>query len=150
MALIETKTSQGVRPVPTPNDGLTVGIPYPVEFSATQVLAANDIIDLGPFPPDVTPFDVTLISEDLDSNGTPTITLSVGFLNDDKTDLDGTAMIVASTVAQAGGLVRATTQTAYLTGDEPTYRRLGIKVVAGPATSSALSKKMLVVVGVMG
>lgn len=148
MALYKTLIAEGKQPVPTLNDGLAGVIPF--EYTTTASLAANDIIDLGPIEPGVSPLDVMLIAQDLDTNGTPTITLSVGILNAAKDDIDGTAWIVESTVGQAGGVARATTNTCYLSGSSTSERRLGIKVVAGAATGTGAGEKIAVLLTAKG
>lgn len=149
MALLTSDRAAGFKPVPTPVSGLVSEILY--EYLTTTVLAASDIIDLGPLPAGLTPLDVTLISDDLDTGGSPAITLSVGILNAGKTDLgSGTydTFISASTVGQAGGLVRATTVNTYFSASSTSERRLGIKVVTGPATGAAAGKKIAVLLKV--
>lgn len=146
MALKQSKTALGQNPVPSVWSAVTTGIPF--EYVTDATLAAGDIIDLGPIEAGVKPFNVTLLSDDLDTNGTPTITLSVGILNAAKTDLGaGTydTFIAASTIAQTGGHAAATLANAYLSGVSTTARRLGIKVVAGPATFAGAGKKIAVI-----
>lgn len=145
MALYISKCAAGQKPVPSLNDSMPRVLPY--EFVTTASLSAGDIIDLGPLSPGVAPIDVAIVTDDLDTNGTPTITLSVGLLNAAKTDLSGGAnetFITASTVGQAGGIARATTAAAYLLGASTTERRLGIKVVAGAATGTGAGEKIVV------
>lgn len=148
MALFKSLTALGVKPVVDVNDALPVDIPY--EYETTGALAAGDIIWLGPLQPGLRPLDVSLVTDDQDTGGSPSITLSVGFLNAGMTDLDGTAFIVASTVGQTGGVARATTATCFLAGSSTSERQIGIKVVAGPATSAGAGKKMVVLLTVAG
>lgn len=119
-----------------------------LEYTTEASLAAGDIIDLGDLPAGYTVMDAAIVTDDLDSNGTPTITLSLGALNAGKTDLDGTAYIAASTVGQAGGVARATAAVAYLAGSSA--RRMGLKVVAGAATGTGSGKKIAVLLTVKG
>jgi hypothetical protein len=115
---------------------------------------AGDIFSMLEIPVDHILVDVILDSDDLDSNGAPTITLSVGYLLSDESDLDvtanvngdGAAFIVASTIAQAGGMARPTTKSlwrakARTSGDQvngaASCRYLGIKVVGASATFQA-------------
>jgi hypothetical protein len=149
MALFKSLVAQGTKPVQTPNDGLIARLLY--EYTTEDDLAAGDIIDLGPLPANLDPKDVMLASEDLDADGSPTITLSVGLLNSGKTDLNGgtnETWITASTVGQAGGIVRATTAAVAMMGSSTSERRLGIKVVAGAATGAGAGKKIAVLLDV--
>jgi len=145
MALLKSNIATGVKPVQTPISGLLAKMLY--DYVTTTALAAGDIIDLGPIPEDLAPVDCMLVAEDLDTNVAPTITLSVGILNDDKSDL-ATTLISTSTVGQAGGVARATTNSTYLSGASSSERHLGIKVAAGPATAAAAGKKLAVVLDV--
>lgn len=152
MAVYKSKTAQGQVPVPSLMFGLIAGILY--EFATPSVaLAAGDIIALGPISPGVKPVDVQLITDDLDTNGTPTITLTVGVLNAAGTDIDAAATstwIAASNVGQTGGIARASTANVYLSGASATERQLGVKVVAGPATYAGAGKKLAVVLKAAG
>lgn len=65
-----------------------------------NTLALNDLINFLQLPPGAKIVDTFLMSDDLDSNGTPLITVSVG-------DADGAATIFnASAIAQTGGIDR--------------------------------------------
>jgi hypothetical protein len=144
--LKQSKTALGQNPVPSVLSTVTVGIPF--EYVTDTTLAAGDIIELGNIEPGVKPFNVTLLCDDLDTNGTPTITLTVGILNAAKTDIDAAAtstFIAASTIGQTGGHAAATTANAYLSGASNNVRKLGIKIVAGPATFAGAGKKIAVV-----
>jgi hypothetical protein len=151
MTTFTSKCAAGQKPVPSLISGLPGVLLY--EFLTTASLAAGDIIDLGPLPANVAPLDVMLVTDDLDTNGTPTITLSVGLLNAGKTDLNGgtnETWITASTVGQAGGIARATTAAVYLLGASTSERRLGIKVVAAAATGTGAGEKIAVLVTAQG
>jgi hypothetical protein len=147
MALKQSKTALGQIPVVSALSARLVGIPF--EYVTDATLATGDIIEMGPIEAGVKPFNVHLYAEDLDTNGAPTITLSVGILNAAKTDIDAAATstwIAASTVGQTGGVVSATTANAYLSGATAATRKLGVKVVAGPATFAGAGKKIAVVI----
>lgn len=151
MALFVSKTGSGAVKVPTIMDSMVAPLLY--EYVTTANLAAGDIIDLGPLPANIAPVDCTLLTDDLDSSATPTITLSVGLLNAAKTDLSGGAnetFITASTAGQTGGVGRATTAAPYLLGASNAERRLGIKVVAGAATGVGAGKKIAVLLDAKG
>lgn len=151
MALQQSKHATGNKPVVTPSAGVVTDLLF--EHVITGNLAANDIIDMGPIEAGIAPVEVSLIADDLDSNGAPTITLTVGILNAAKTDIDAAAtstFIAASNVAQTGGVARNTTANTYLAGAASTTRSLGIKVVAGPATAASAGKKVAIVLGVVG
>lgn len=153
MATQKSKMALGQVHVTSLTSALVAGLLY--EHTTTGALAANDIIELGPIEGLVKPIDCTLITDDLDTNGAPTITLTVGILNAAKTDIDAgatSAWIVASTAGQSGGVARATTHNCYLSGATAagTNRTLGIKVVTGPATSAGAGKKIVVLLDAAG
>jgi hypothetical protein len=141
MALLKSKHALGTVPVVSLTSALVAGMLR--EYATEGALAANDIIDLGPIEAGMSLVDCALIADDLDTGGSPAVTLSVGLLNAGKTDLD-TTFIAAATVGQAGGVARATTAATYLAGASNVERRLGVKVVAAPATNAAVGKKIAV------
>lgn len=147
MATYKSKTALGQNPVVSTDDSAACGIPY--EYVTTGALAAGDIIVLGPVEAGIKPYDSLLATDDLDTDGAPTITLSLGILNAALTDLDAAATstwISASTVGQTGGVARCTTANCYLSDKSSTQRMLGVKVVAGPATSAGAGKKIAALV----
>lgn len=146
-----SKHGDGKAPIASLNDARP-GIIL-LEYVTAANLAAGDIIDFGPLPPGLDLCDVALITDDLDTNGAPTITLSVGLLNAGKTDLNGgtnETFIVASTIGQAGGIARATLPAVYLLGKSAAERRLGVKVVAGAATGTGAGEKIALLLTARG
>lgn len=124
----------------------------PVAISGNFVvpagLALNDVIELAPLPAGYVPLDVTLDSEDADSNGAPAMVLDVGLLSGDFGVVDNTRtcganFIAASTVAQAGGIARmaaiGSTRIAPTTND----RGVGVLVKAAAATLTVGAKMTL-------
>lgn len=108
------------------------------EYEVPNTLAAADIIALCHLPADHVPVDFMLQSDDLDTNGTPTITLTVAVLNADKTDVvASTDFITASTVAQAGGVARAANVLGLQLAASNADRVVGVKVANVAATKAA-------------
>lgn len=153
MANTQSDYAKGIKTVPIAKGSEVISLRAEITPAAA---ALNDIFEMIPIPEDHILEDVILDSDDLDSNGSPTITLSVGFLNNAKTDLDvtanyngdGAAFIAASNIAQAGGMARPTTKSLWRalprkatpSGSTPTneqLRMLGIKVAAAAATFQA-------------
>lgn len=99
--------------------------------------AAGDILQMVTVPKGATILDMALSAEDLDTNATPTITLSVGDGDDDD------RFIVASTVAQAGGIVRLGVGVAAADIDGAhgfkytAQDTIDVKIVAAAATKAA-------------
>lgn len=112
--------------------------------------ANGDLIQFCRLPAGHVPVDFILYADDLDSNGAPTITISVGVLNAAGTDLstdaaDGGALwLVNSNIAQASGMARPTTN-AFLkvAADHANDRTVAAKITAGPATGQAGSLKLV-------
>lgn len=106
-------------------------------FNLSAALVINDTIDFFRIPKGARVNFVEMISDDLDSNGTPLITLNLGLKGG-----TGTEFFSASTLGQAGGLARSTAHPLDMTGDDV----LRAKVAAAPATG-ATSGKLSVNVG---
>lgn len=69
-------------------------------YTLTAALALNDVIQMIPVAEGERVVDLQLISEDLDTNGTPAIVLDVGDGDDPDRYIDGT------TIGQTGGMAR--------------------------------------------
>ena len=98
-------------------------------FTLTAALALNDVLQSPVLSQGSTIVDVMLITSDLDTNGTPLITLDVGIGG------DTARFIAASTVGQAGGVARASAVAAQpltLTSDDT----VDVLVHAAPATGA--------------
>lgn len=153
MALTQSDYAKGIRQVPVAAGSELVSVRAEVTLAAGAI---NDIVEMIPIPEDHILVDCILDSDDIDSNGAPTVTLSVAYLNNAKTDIDvtanvngdGAAFIVASTIGQAGGMARPSTKSlwralpraAVPSGTTPTnaqLRSLGVKFVAACATFAA-------------
>ena len=99
------------------------------KFSLSAALALNDVMEMVKVPAGATVLDVILHTDDLDTNGTPTITLDVG----DGADAD--YFLSASQVARTGGVARADAATF----KPKTYVAEGliqVTVSAAPATGA--------------
>jgi hypothetical protein len=125
----------GKQPMPIPSGSEVVAVRLEAVLSTAP--GANDTFYLADLPEDCVPVDCLLDAPDLDTNGAPTIAISAGFLNAAKTDLDGTAWIVASTIGQAGGLARPTTNTMVRTAPSSARKPVGLKFTAAAATFAA-------------
>ena len=111
-------------------------------YSLSAALVVNDIIYMGDLPPNHVPARLVVDSDDLDTNGTPTIVLQAGILNTALTDIDttksgGTEWLGTGTVAQAGGTVTAAAKSFYrVPVDDVNQLPMGIKVSTAPATGT--------------
>lgn len=99
------------------------------EFALTAALAANDTVTMFRLMPNFRVTGGLLKSDDLDTNGTPTITLSLGDAGDDD------RYFSVATVAQTGTF----TSTLAFTGVDfvtTAYTDVILKVNTGPATGA--------------
>lgn len=110
------------------------------EFNLAAALVVNDTIGLVTVPAGHVVTDLVLAADDLDSHGTPEITLDVGIKGGD-TD----QFFAASTVAQGGGVVRPTVVTAFRDVATAADRVVQVLVKAAPATGTTSGKITLLV-----
>lgn len=118
----EVKTVRGVVPI---------GTTFP---------AATAILEAVILPRGCVPVDVTIDSDDLDSNGAPTITLDCGLISGKVGDTTfanrtcGTEFGNDLTTAQAGGIARLALAGGMRIAAQPVDRAIGLKVETGAAT----------------
>jgi hypothetical protein len=144
MSLLQTRHGSGKVNSPSPDQAGDV-VSYRSQFTfTTPQLALNQIIEFGPLPAGCVLVDVILDSDDLDSNVAPAITLDVGLLSGAFGDPDpgnvrtiDASIISASTVAQAGGVVRPTLASAFREAEAKVDTGIGVKIHAAPATAQA-------------
>ena len=108
-------------------------------------LAANDTVALAWLPAGHVPVDVILEADDLDTDGTPAITLTVGILNAARDDLTAnTDFLTASTAAQAGGAVHADNVKGLQLASSTSDRVIGAKVITAADVPAAGTLKLTV------
>lgn len=110
-------------------------------YTVPTSITAGDIIELAPIPPGCRVVDIVLDSADLDT-GSPAIVLDVGIMSGEWGDpandrTVGAEFFSASTVAQAGGVVRPTLASAYKQAASDKARSIGVKVATAAATAQA-------------
>lgn len=115
---------------------------FAVAAAGANALALNDLVDMLPIPPGLVPVHVRLVSDDLDSNGAPTMTFDVGILSGTPGDATNARTIGAeffsgSTLPQAGGVAFPTLKTAHRVTASNVERSIGIKVATAAATLQA-------------
>jgi hypothetical protein len=116
---------------------------------ATTDLVLNNVIDIGILPAGHTVTDCVLIADDLDTNGTPTITLDVGIMTGTPGDgvtvrTVGQELFTAATAAQTGAIVNLTQKTGFTIAATAADRSIGVKIAAAPATAAAGRIRLLV------
>jgi len=139
MSYLESDAVKGSRPPATPHSAGEVYVSSG-QYGALTTLVADDLVGIAILPAMCMPVDFLFGCDDLESSGTPTITLTAGILNDDEDDLVASSeFFTASTVAQAGGIARANLKSFLdsIAVDEDDDRIIAIKVVAGATTPKA-------------
>lgn len=131
MATYETTQVASSRPPATSTSAGQAVFTYG-QFTVATALALNDVIRLCQLPPGHVPVDFILDTDDLDTNGTPTIVVKAGI------EGLGSAnqFLNASTVGQAGGVARADQIGFSRIAPTETKRNVIITVTTGPATGA--------------
>lgn len=101
-------------------------------FTVDTALAAADTVALCKLPAGHVPVDFILDTDDLDTDGVPTITMKAGIIG----GADDGALIATSTVGQAGGLARLDVVAGRRLAPADVDRLIGLTVVAGAATGA--------------
>ena len=99
-------------------------------YSITAALALNDVIEICTLPARHVIVDAILDADDLDTNGAPLITLSVG------TATTAALLISASTAGRAGGIARMDQVGGVRLVESDTDTTIRVTVAAGPATGA--------------
>ncbi len=108
-------------------------------------LQVGDIIDLGPLPANYTVMDMTIDSDDLDSNASPTLAFDVGIMSGTVGDTAsartcGAEFFSGETVARAGGVARTSLKTAFRVVPTGADRSIGLKITTASATLPTTGK----------
>ena len=108
-------------------------------FTVPTGLANGDVIELGAIPAYAQVIDFKIVTQALDSNGTPTVVFNAGFLSgtygaQDNTRTCGADFINASTVGQHGGIQIENVTTGLLAIPSVSDRGFGITLTTGAAT----------------
>jgi hypothetical protein len=143
-AFLQSRTAVGARQVVSPDSaGDVVFQRFYVDIAAA--LALNDIIEIGILPAETTIVDAYLDTDDLDTNGTPTIKLDVGLMSGTPGVVDGARTVgnelfAADTTAQAGGVTRMSKQAGFRIATTAADRSIGVKVNTAPATGATTGR----------
>lgn len=125
----------------SPSAGIVVVNDFFIDLVAGD-LVTDKMFDLGILPNGHDLLDAVLISDDLDTDGTPAVTLDVGLLTGTVGDATsdramGDEIFAASTVGQAGTAARATAKGAFLVKASDADRSIGLKVKLQPDVAAA-------------
>lgn len=138
MALLQSAWATGDKLLPKPALSGTATV-LDVSYTVAAGLAAGDIIEMLPLPAGVEIVDVLLLTDDLDSNATPTLALDVGLVSGDAGEADnartcGNEFFAADTTARAGGVARMSRIGGFRVSRSDMDRGIGIKVATAAAT----------------
>lgn len=122
---------------------------YEIDLSQSPLkgvtLQVGDIIDLGLIPGTMTVTDVTLVSDDLDTGGSPALAFDVGVMSGTPGDTVtartcGNEFFAASNVAQAGGVVRMSKAAGFRVAPVGYDTSIGLKITTAAATLATTGK----------
>lgn len=125
----------GRKPMPFPAGGEVVAVRASVDLVSGD-LDANDAGSVLILPAGCVPVALVYDSDDLDTNATPTIAASVGFMNAAETDLD-TVLASGIQASRDGTAAAVVTKDLMRVAASSSDRRLGIKFTAAAATKAA-------------
>ena len=125
----------GRRPVVTPSGCEVVAQRGAIALAAAD-LDANDAGSVCILPAGCVPVGITYDSDDLDTNGTPTIVAAVGLMTADDNDL-ATVWVTGVSASQNGTSAVLTSRDLMRVAPATTDRRVGVKFTAGSATKAA-------------
>jgi hypothetical protein len=103
---------------------------------------ANDLIDIGILPANHVVTDMIIDTDDLDSNGTPLISVDVGMMSGTPGDTIsartvGQEFFAADVTARTGGMTRMTRQQGLRVAATGADRSIGVKINAAAATQAS-------------
>lgn len=147
MALYQSKWATRQRN--TPNSGCAgAEVAQLFEYTlSAPALAASDIIELAVLPAGNVVTDAILVCDDLDTNATPTLSLSVGVMSGEVGDTGartcGAELFSASTIGRTGGVERSSLASAFTLTPSDKDRSIGVLITAAPATQANGAKLRL-------
>lgn len=143
MAILKTEWSARRKTSAVANESAAiVSQTFVYDLVAASAPALNDIIEMGALPGYCKVVDMVLDCDDLDSNGTPTLSLDVGIMSGDFADDDagrtvGAEFFDGSTLGQAGGIARMSAQTGFnVAAVADVDRGIGVKIAAAADTAA--------------
>lgn len=138
MSRILSELLTGKKNGPLPNDGGVSELPVTVVLPAA--LAVGDLIELVDLPQFVSLVDYDVIAPQLDSNGAPTLALSIGEEATDFTDLSTVYESGLTPGRTASGNVVRCGNAAASQASVAASRRIAVKVTTAAATYAGAGK----------
>lgn len=145
MAIKVSKVSDGQLSVIVPDCAGEVVRNFYEFDTAGVTLAEGDIIDIGVLPANATVADAVIVTDDLDTNATPTVVLDVGIMSGTVGSKDaartcGAELFSGSVIAKTGGTERMSAKTGFRIAPVGYDRSIGVKVTTAQATAAATGK----------
>lgn len=132
----------GRKPAVYPAGCEVVAMRFPLSL-ATADLALNVIGQVGVLPAGCVPVALIVDSDDMDSNGTPTLAMSIGVLNtagtalSTATDDGGAVWATGVVISEMGGMAFANSAALQRVNQTQADRKIGILVSTASATAVA-------------
>lgn len=133
---------------------------YEINFAEAPfrgvTLLTNDLIDIGILPANHTIADILIDTDDLDTNGTPLMSVDVGMMSGTPGDTVsvrtvGQELFAGDTTVRTGGLARTTRSSAMRIVPTGADRSIGVKIVAQAATqASTTSGRFRLIIDMIG
>lgn len=152
MSSFSTAAKLGTRPLVVPDCATVSHVTVDINWEdAGAGIAATNVVQIADIPADVEIVDWKIATNDIDSNGTPTVAFTLGYLNAGKTDIgagtyDAFTAAGGVTAAQTGGVAApsgATAANCVLAG-RGAVRTLGLVATGATATAALTGKKAVV------
>ena len=149
MSGFKTLTQQGVRPLALPDNAQVAQVTADINWAdAGAGIAISDVIQIADIPAGFELIDWTFITDDIDTNGAPTVAFTLGSLNAGKTAI-ATAYTAAGgiTAGQTGGqnVPSGATAAACFSEGRAAARSIGLVATAATATAALTGKRATLV-----
>ncbi len=151
MASFSTAARLGTRPIVLPDSANVEYVSVDINWSdAGAGIAVSDVVQLADIPAGFDIVDWRFISDDIDSNGTPTVAFTLGSLNAARTAI-ATAYTAAGgiTAPQTAGVnvPSGTTAPACFLESRASARTIGLVATAATATAALTGKRGSLILG---
>jgi hypothetical protein len=149
MSSFRTLTHQGIRPIVLPDEAEVEVVSTDINWAdAGAGIAIGDVVQSVDIPQGVEVVDWVFVSDDIDSNGAPTVAFTLGVLNAGKTAIGAGATdawtaagaITAPQTAGRNAPAGATGANHYL-GGRAAKRTIGLVATAATATAALTGKR---------
>ncbi|CEJ15947.1 hypothetical protein BN1110_06298 [bacterium YEK0313] len=140
MTIHQSDFAKGIKDVVYPATA-DRAVAYRFAMAVPANAAVNDILELAVIPAGCRPVEVTVDSDDLDTNATPTLAFDVGMMSGDVGDPSpartcGAEFLTGAQIGRTGGVAKPSTASAYRVPPAPVARSIGVKITTAAATAA--------------